>query len=118
MLKSANETGNDVIELKTITQDTPQERRRMPQDEPQSETATSRQPAPEEGDTPQKALEAFVLAAGLTFTDLQAFGEESGNIPDAGSIGSRLTRCRPMLHGACSSPRRGLLNALKKTKQP
>ena len=39
-------------------------------------------------DTPQKQLEAIVLSAGFTFSDLQKFGEDSGNIPDASSMGS------------------------------
>ena len=117
MMKSTGETGNDVIELKTITQDNPPERRRMSQDEPQSETATSRQPAPEEGDTPQKALEALVLGAGHTFSDLQRFGEESGNIQDAGSIGS-FDEVPSDIARRLLKSKGGLLNALKKTKQP
>jgi phage recombination protein Bet len=38
--------------------------------------------------TPQSELESVIIAAGYSFTLLQKFGEESGNIPDATSIAS------------------------------
>lgn len=36
--------------------------------------------------SPQQQLQALIEAEGFTFTDLQAWGEESGNIPDASSL--------------------------------
>lgn len=41
---------------------------------------------PEEGKTAQAELEAVIVAAGFTFSDLQAFGESTGNIEGASSM--------------------------------
>lgn len=72
---------------------------------------------PTAGDvSPQSQLEAVVLEAGFDFSALQKFGLESGNIPNADSIGSfaevstddakRLLRAKT-----------GLLNSLKAAKR-
>ena len=66
--------------------------------------------------TPQAELEAIVLGGGFSFSDLKKFGEESGNVTDAGSLASfqdiptdeakRLLRAKA-----------GLLTALAKIKE-
>lgn len=43
---------------------------------------------PADGKTPQAELEAAVVTAGFTFTDLQKFGVDSGNIEGADSMAS------------------------------
>ncbi len=61
------------------------------QNEGKSEMETET-PRPANGGQPanpdQKELEALVLANGFTLTHLQTWGEESGNIPQAGSLPS------------------------------
>ncbi len=65
--------------------------------------------------TPQAELEAFVIEAGFTFTDLQKFGSDSGNIEGADSLTSfdeiPSDVCKRLLRA-----RVGLLSSLKAAK--
>ncbi len=73
--------------------------------------------APESDDlTPQKQLEGLLVAEGYTFSHLQKFGQDSGNIPDADSIPS-FAEVPADVAKRLLKAKTGLLNALKVIKE-
>lgn len=70
---------------------------------------------PADGKTPQAELEAAIVTAGFTFTDLQKWGVESGNIEGADAMGGfadvPTDTCRRLLRAQA-----GLLKSLEQAK--